>query len=191
MTSQVRSKSKCLTILSIWICRALEPYEMEISQYIDIDRGWDTSKYHPKLSVSIFKVKVVQGHEVKGRSNWKFWVWAAWYLFLTQFFVKNAKNDHRTLFEPHKTDKFWKSGKCRNHRKQREKWPFSTFKTPKLGHFSRYLLDFFYTYTPDRVLSHIFVYWKFEKFPHFFFKKNIFCWLIFKIFKFQNFEIQR
>ena len=69
MTSQVRSKSKCLTIWSIWFCRALEPYEMEISQYNDMDRVWDTSKYHPKLSVSIFKVKVIQGHEVKERSN--------------------------------------------------------------------------------------------------------------------------
>ena len=69
MTSQVRSNSKCLTILSIWICRALEPYEMEISQYNDKDSVWDASKYDPKLSVSIFKVKVIQGHEVKERSN--------------------------------------------------------------------------------------------------------------------------
>ena len=91
MTSQVRSKSKCLTIWSIWFCRALEPYEMEISQYNDMDRVWDTSKYHPKLSVSILKVKVIQGHEVKERSNLKFWVWAAWYMFSGQFSVKNAK----------------------------------------------------------------------------------------------------
>ena len=34
---------------------------MEISQYNDIGRVWDTSNYHPKLSVSIFKVKVIQG----------------------------------------------------------------------------------------------------------------------------------
>ena len=34
-----------------------------------MDRVWDTSKYDPKLSVSIFKVKVIQGHEVKERSN--------------------------------------------------------------------------------------------------------------------------
>ena len=69
MTSQVRSKSKCLTILRVWLCRALEPYGMEISQYNGMDRIWDTSRYHPKLSVSIFKVKVIQGHKVKERSN--------------------------------------------------------------------------------------------------------------------------
>ena len=67
MTLQVRSKSKCLTICSIWFCRALEPHEMEINQYNDIYRVWHTSKYHHKLSVSIFKVKVIQGHEVKER----------------------------------------------------------------------------------------------------------------------------
>ena len=65
MTSQVRSKSKCLRIWSIWLRSALEPYEMEISRYNEMDRVWDISKYHPKLSVSIFKVKVIQGHEVK------------------------------------------------------------------------------------------------------------------------------
>ena len=62
MTSQARSKSKCLTILRVRLCRALEPYGIEISQYNDMDRVWDTSKHHPKLSMSIFKVKVIQSH---------------------------------------------------------------------------------------------------------------------------------
>ena len=44
-------------------------YGMEISQYNGMDRVWNTSKYHPKLSMSIFNVKVIQGHEVKERSN--------------------------------------------------------------------------------------------------------------------------
>ena len=69
MTSQVRSKSKCLMHLRIWLCRALEPYGMKISQYSVMAHVWDTSNYHPKLLVSIFKVKVIQGHEVKERSN--------------------------------------------------------------------------------------------------------------------------
>ena len=69
MTSQVRSKSKCLTIWRIWFCRALRPYKKEISQCNYMDRVWDTSKYDPKLSVNIFKVKVIQGHEVEERSN--------------------------------------------------------------------------------------------------------------------------
>ena len=69
MTSQVRSKSKCLTIWRIWFCRALRPYKMEISQYNYMDRVWDTSWYDSKISVSIFKIKVIQGHEFKERSN--------------------------------------------------------------------------------------------------------------------------
>ena len=42
-------------------------------------------------------------------------------------FVKNAKNDPRTLFERPKSDNSWK---CGNPGKRREKWPFSTFKRP-------------------------------------------------------------
>ena len=92
MTSQVRPKSKCLTILRVSLCRTLEPYGMEINQYNDMDRVWDTSKYHPKLSVSIL-VKIIQGHEVKERSNWKVWVWEARYMLLGQFIVKTRKID--------------------------------------------------------------------------------------------------
>ena len=115
MRSQVRSKSKCLTILSLALSRT-RAYGIEISQYNDTDRVWDTSKYHPKLSVSIFKVKVIQGHKAKERSNWKFCVLAAWYTFLGELFVKIAKNDPRTLNERPKSDKFWKSGRCKNRR---------------------------------------------------------------------------
>ena len=56
-----------------------------------MDRVWGTSKYDPNLSMSTFKVKVIQGHEVKERSNSKFYVWGACYMFLGQFFVKNTK----------------------------------------------------------------------------------------------------
>ena len=69
MASEIKLKSKCLTIWSMWFCRALEPYEMEMSKYNDMDRVWGTSKYHHKLWVSIFKVKVIQGHGVKERSS--------------------------------------------------------------------------------------------------------------------------
>ena len=105
MTSQVSSKSKSLTIWRIWFCRPLQPYRMEISQYNNIDRVWDTSKCHPKTSVTIFKAKVIQGHEVDERSNRKFYVWVPRYMFLSQFFVKNAKSDPTTAFEQPKSDK--------------------------------------------------------------------------------------
>ena len=58
-----------------------------------MDRAWGTYKYYANLSVSIFKVKVSQGHEVKERSNSIFYVWDACYVFLGQFSVKNTKND--------------------------------------------------------------------------------------------------
>ena len=96
MTSWPDDKLNYLTIWRIWFCRALQPYRMDIIQYNDMDRVWDTSKHHPKVSVSILKVKVIQGHELKERSNWKCYVWAAWCM-LGHFFVKNAKNDPRTL----------------------------------------------------------------------------------------------
>ena len=48
--------------------RAPQPYQMEISQYNNMYRVLDTSRYHPELPMSIFKVKVIHGHEVKNRS---------------------------------------------------------------------------------------------------------------------------
>ena len=71
---------------------------MEISQYINMDRVWDTCKYYPKLSVSIFKVKILEGCGGKERSNCKFYVCA-------QFFTKNATNGPRTHFERSKSGK--------------------------------------------------------------------------------------
>ena len=71
---------------------------MEIRQYNNMDGVWDTSKYDPNLSVCIFKVMVIQGHEVKKRSNWKFHVWVAWYMILGQFFVKNAEKQPKNTF---------------------------------------------------------------------------------------------
>ena len=41
----------------------------EKSQYNYMDHVRDNSKYDPKLLVSIFKVKVIQGHEGKEMSN--------------------------------------------------------------------------------------------------------------------------
>ena len=35
-------------------------------------RVWDTFKYHPKLSVGIFRVKGIQSQEVKEKANSRF-----------------------------------------------------------------------------------------------------------------------
>ena len=85
-------------------------------------------------------------------------------MFLGQFVGKNATNEPRTLFERPNSDKIWKSGKYRNPRERREKWPFSSFILPKLGHFSRYRFYILCTYTPNRVLPHIFCFRKLVKF---------------------------
>ena len=42
-------------------------YQTEASKYNNMDRLWDTYGHHPKLSVTIFMVKVIQGYEVKDR----------------------------------------------------------------------------------------------------------------------------
>ena len=76
-------------------------------------------------------------------------------MLLGQFFVKNVKNNPRIIFERPKLDKFQKSENAEivgNSIKE----AFFHLQTPELGHFSRYLLEIVYTYTPDRVLSHIF-----------------------------------
>ena len=164
MTSQIRSKSKCLTILRVWLCRTPEPHAMEISQCNDMDRVWNTYMYHPKLSMCIFKVKVkvIQGHEIKERSNWKFWAWSASYIFLGQFFVTSAK---MTLehFLTAKIGQILKIGKMRKSPEIAWKVAVPYFQNAKT--FSRYLHAILYTYTPDRVLSHIFCF--FFRIPEF------------------------
>ena len=107
MTSQARSKSKCLTILSNWIYRALEPYEMEISQYstwivsgtllsIILRFRWTFSRSRS------FKVKRSRKGQTENFGfGWRdncFWV---------RFSSRTRKSDARTLFEPPKSDKFW------------------------------------------------------------------------------------
>ena len=43
------------------LSRTTEPHQMEISQYNDMDRVWDISRYHPKLLVSTEHIQD-QGH---------------------------------------------------------------------------------------------------------------------------------
>ena len=110
--------------------------------------------------------------------------------FWGQFFVKNAKNDRRTLWTA-EIEKFGKSEKCKNRWKYGGKWSFSTFKMPKLGHFPRYLVEILYTCKSDRALSHIFrVFWKFENVPHFL-TDNIFFDYFLQYSFFQNLENPR
>ena len=103
--------------------------QMEISQYNGIDRVWDTSKHHHKLSVGIFKVKVIQGHEVKETSNYTFFVWSAWYMFLCQFFVKNAEKWTLNTFWTAKLGQILKiEKKNRNRSKYRRVWSSPTWR---------------------------------------------------------------
>ena len=83
-------------------------------------------------------------------------------MFLGQFFVKNAKNDAGTLFERPKSENL-KNRENAEMSGNSVKMAFFTFKAPKLGHFSRYLPENVYTYTPDNGLSHTFRFRKFGK----------------------------
>ena len=70
--------------------------------------------------VTSCQIKVIQGHEVKKRSNSKNLVWVVSYMFLGQTFVKNAQMT-LALFERRKLDQKMKIGKCRNPRKWQKK----------------------------------------------------------------------
>ena len=83
-------------------------------------------------SYGMFKVKVIQGNDVRERSKWKLWTRLVWCMFLDHLFINNTKNGHRTLLRGSIRKKI---GKNRNPRKQCRMWPFSAFRISKLGHF--------------------------------------------------------
>ena len=56
--------AKVAPLYGIWFCRTLQWYQMGINQHNNMDRVWDTSKYHLKSSVRVLKVTVIQGHKV-------------------------------------------------------------------------------------------------------------------------------
>ena len=61
------------------------------------DRFWDTSRYHPKLSDSIFQVKVIEGHGVQEGQTENFGFGCD--TVFCRFCLQNAKNSVRTPFE--------------------------------------------------------------------------------------------
>ena len=74
------------------------------SQLIGMDSVSDICKYHLLCFVTIIEVKVISGHQVK-KGQEKIHDLEVRYMFLGQISAKNAKNDHRTLFEASKTVK--------------------------------------------------------------------------------------
>ena len=77
-------------------------------------------------------------------------------MFLGQFFVKNTKMTLEYFLNyPNRTN-FNNRKNAKMAGNSVKKWPFSRFKTRKLGHFSGYMLEILYTYTPDRDILHIF-----------------------------------
>ena len=64
-----------------------------------MDSVTDICKYHFLCFVTIIQVKVISGHQVKKVKPKKNRDLELRYLFLGQIFAKNAKNDHKALFE--------------------------------------------------------------------------------------------
>ena len=57
-----------------------------------MNRAWGTSETHSRFSVSIFKVNVIQGHEIKERPNQNFLAWVMpCYTIFRPVFRKKAK----------------------------------------------------------------------------------------------------
>ena len=121
-----------------------------------------TSKYHPRLSESILRLRQlkVTGSR-KGQTENFMYGWHDTY-FLVAFSSRTRKMTvQHFLSGPNRT--ILKIEKYTKPRKQRKKWPFKTSKILKLSHFSWYLLDILYTQTPDGVRSHIFHFLKVKK----------------------------
>ena len=118
-----------------------------------MDRAWDTSKYHPHLSVSMSKVKLIQRRDVKGQTeNFGFGIHV-----LGRFFSKKARNDSLT------TEHILK-GQIQTKKNVKTGIPGHSVKS---GHFrpsKQQNQEFFsicehsilYTYIPDSAISHIF-----------------------------------
>ena len=70
-----------------------------------MDSVTDICKYHFLCFVTIIKVKVISGHQVKKVKQIFFRDLELRYMFLGQIFTKNAKNDPKTLFEASKSVK--------------------------------------------------------------------------------------
>ena len=70
-----------------------------------MDSVTDICKYHFLCFVTIIKVKVMSGHQVKKVKQKKIRDLELRYMFLGQIFTKNAKNDPKTLFEASKSVK--------------------------------------------------------------------------------------
>ena len=77
---------------------------MVIGQQANMARVWNTSKYHSKPSVSIFKVKVTQGHEVKKTKITGLGCVCNTHAFSTALRQEREK-DYRALFERTISDK--------------------------------------------------------------------------------------
>ena len=70
-----------------------------------MDSVTDICKYHFLCFVTIIKVKVISGHQVKKVKQFFFRDLELRYMFLGQIFTKNTKNDPKTLFEASKSVK--------------------------------------------------------------------------------------
>ena len=70
-----------------------------------MDSVTDICKYHFLCFVTIIKVKVISGHQVKKVKQFFFRDLELRYMFLGQIFTKNVKHDPKTLFEASKSVK--------------------------------------------------------------------------------------
>ena len=129
-------------------------------------RVWDT-KYHLKPSLSIFKVKVTRSRKGQtenlgfGRRDICFWVsFSSRTRKMTLEYFWNGPN--RANFESRE------NAEIAGNSVKMAFFDLQNSKTRVI--FSRYLHEILYTYTPDRVLSHIFrIFENSRIFPNIFF----------------------
>ena len=125
----------------IWFCRLPQPYQMEISQYNDMDSVWVTFSIIRSFRWA-FRSQGHSSSEVKERLNGIFYVLMVWCMFLDHFSPKTLKmtlehflnGPNRTKFENSENTEI--AGTA-------SKMAVSTFKIgTKTRSFSRYHLNF-------------------------------------------------
>ena len=168
----------------VWLCRALEPYGMEISQYNDMDGIWETSKFIPSfrwaysrsMSFKVMRSRKSQTENFGfGRCDTCFWVRFSWRTrIMTLGHFLNIPN--RTNFEIGKKQKSPEIA-----------WQMAVFdlqnaKTQTF--FKIYTWNFVHVYNWHGSLTYIPV-WKFDDSLHFF-ERIFFYFSQFSVFLIEN-----
>ena len=156
-----------------------------------MDRVWDTSKYHSKLLVTIFNVKVIQNHAVKEKSNWKLTFGRGDTCFWSVLHQEREKITIKNALSGLKRTKFTNQENAEIPGNSVKITVFDIQNTKTRSFFTISIWNFVHIYTYQDSFTSIQMFWQFVTF-HDYFLKIIFLSTIFQNFQiFLNFENPR